>query len=179
MIVSLPTGQWGKVRAHTRKVAPRIGDPVPPSGGFAFSSPSSSDLAVGQTFLLGLFQCLRLDEQALTFISLAGAAPLEHDGRQRRVLTRAPGECRIAGGDKGEVIQVGAGQAKCALAFDQCDPRSAPQLLATLIAGGIGRRNEYLRLPVCSIGSTPHPKWQSAAVVAPLEFSSHPRHVQP
>jgi len=43
-------------------------------------SPPCPDLAVGQTFLLGLLYRLLFGQQALTFISLASAAPFQHNG---------------------------------------------------------------------------------------------------
>jgi hypothetical protein len=49
----------------------------------------------------------------------------------------------IAGGEKGQVIQVGACQAERAFAFDQRDPGVTTKLLATFAAGRVARRDEY------------------------------------
>ena len=70
--------------------------------GLTFSA-SRAGFAVGETFLFGLFESLRLDEQTLPFIPLARPAPLENDRRQRRVLAGAPGKRGIAGRKKDSV----------------------------------------------------------------------------
>jgi len=70
---------WEKLTHARRKAAHIFLIQLCPACCLPFSSPCS-DFAVGQTFLLGLFYRLLFDQQALTFISLASAAPFQHDG---------------------------------------------------------------------------------------------------
>jgi hypothetical protein len=70
---------WIKLAHARRKATHESLVQLGPAGRFTLASPCP-DLAVGQTFLLGLFYRLFFDQQSLTFIPLASAAPFQHDG---------------------------------------------------------------------------------------------------
>jgi hypothetical protein len=70
---------WEKLAHARRKATHKSLVQLGPAGRFTLASPCP-DLAVGQTFLLGLFYRLFFDQQSLTFIPLASAAPFQHDG---------------------------------------------------------------------------------------------------
>jgi hypothetical protein len=93
--------------------------------------------------LFSLLYCLLFDQQALALILFASATPLEHDGRQSRMFACAPSQRSIAGWKKGQMIEIGACQAECALAFDQRDPGVTAKLLTTFAAGRVAGCDEY------------------------------------
>lgn len=72
-------------------------------------------------------------------------------------------KCRITGWQKEKMIQIGAGQAPGTLVFNQRDPGAPTKLLPALVAGRIGRRDEYFQLY-----SLLHPR---ACLVLPFSIS--------
>jgi hypothetical protein len=68
-------------------------------------------VTIGQALRFGSHQSRFLDQYALSFVSVSCTAPLEDDGRQRRVLACATRQGGIPRREEDEVIQVGAGQA--------------------------------------------------------------------
>ena len=84
-------------------------------------------VAIGQTFVFGALQPLLLDQHTLPLVAAAGAAPLEDDGRQRRVLSRSARQRGIAGRQEVKVVEVGAGQAQCVAVAGKGDPGPTAQ----------------------------------------------------
>jgi len=68
--------------------------------------------------------------------------PLEHDSRERRVLTGAPRQRGIARWQEHEVVQIRAGETERAAVAGEEDPRSAAEILATFIAARVPGRHE-------------------------------------
>jgi hypothetical protein len=84
-------------------------DFVSPQGRVRTSS--LSQVGVGRALLLSQLQGLVLHQQALSLVSLARAAPLQYDRSQSRLTACATGQCRIAGGQKHQMVEVSTDQA--------------------------------------------------------------------
>ena len=141
--------------------------------GFALSAPLS-DLAVGQTFLFGLFQRLLLDQQPLPFVPIPRAAPFQDHRRERRMLFRPPRQRRVAGREKDQMIQIGASQTQRAFLFDQCDPGFGTEIFAALAAGGFAGRDEDFEF-FCFVLLRCHsyPQWRLMARAQPMSGDRH------
>ena len=94
----------------------------------------SDSLRVREAFPFGLGQRLFLDEQALPLVAFARPAPFEHDGREPRMLLRAPGQRRVTRGQKDQMIQIGARQAQRSFVPGQRDPGMMPEFPLALTA---------------------------------------------
>jgi hypothetical protein len=70
------------------------------------------------------------------------------DRRQRltRVLSGTARQGGIPGRQEDQVVEVSAGQAKCAAFPGKADPRAAPQFLTTFIASGLAGGDEHLQI---------------------------------
>lgn len=84
-------------------------------------------VTISQTFVFGALQSLLLDQNTLPLVAAAGAAPLENNGRQPRVLSCAARQRGIAGRQEVKVVEVGAGQAQCVAVAGKSDPRPTAQ----------------------------------------------------
>ena len=123
------------------------------SGCFAFL-PAQSDLRIGEALFLGAPQRVLLHEESLPLVAFARAAPFQYNRSKRGVPARAACQCRLAGGEEDEMIQVGARQAQRAAFPGERDPRVHPQLLTTLVAHGFPMGHEHF--VVEPIGSGVH-----------------------
>jgi hypothetical protein len=67
------------------------------------------EFGIAEAGKLGLLQSVTLYQQALALVTPSSPAPLEHDGAQRRELPGSTRERCIAGRQKLEMVQIGAG----------------------------------------------------------------------
>jgi len=93
-----------------------------------------SKVGIRQALVLGLKQCIRLDEDALALVALAAARPLHHDCLQRGVLPGAARQRGIAAWQEIEGIEVSALQAQrpITLATKQTAASKIPMAFAAL-----------------------------------------------
>jgi len=103
-------------------------------------------IIIGQALCFGPRQSRFLDQNTLSLVTVAGAAPLEDDSGQRRVLSGTARQRGIPGCQEDQVVEVSAGQAKCAAFPGKADPRAAPQFLTTFIASGLTSGDEHLQI---------------------------------
>jgi hypothetical protein len=111
-----------------------------PPGGCAFALPGAA-FVVGQTLGLGLLDGLLGDEDALAFIAITGACPLDHNGTQWRMLRGAAREGGIAAGQILEMVKVRTGQAECPVVF-HANPSSSAQLVAAVSTFRVAANDE-------------------------------------
>ena len=100
---------------------------------------------VGQALCFGLRQSRFLDQNALPLVAAAGAAPLEDNGGQRRVLSRPTRQRGVPRGQEDEVVEVSARQTQGTTFPNERDPCVAFQLLATVVASGFTGGDENLQ----------------------------------
>lgn len=103
-------------------------------------------VSIGQALRFGPRKSRFLDQNTLSFVTVAGAALLEDHRGQRGVLSGPARQRGVPGWQENEVIQVSAGQAEGAALPGQSDPCMVSELLATVVAGGFTGRNEYLQI---------------------------------
>ena len=103
-------------------------------------------VTVRQALRFGPRKSRFLDQNTLSLVTAAGAAPLEDNGGQRRVLSGPTRQRGVPRWQEDEVVEVSAGQAKGAAFPGKADPCVASQLLATLVASGFTGRDEYLQV---------------------------------
>lgn len=114
--------------------------------GFTRSTPSAR-IIVTQALRFGPRKSCLLYQNTLSLVPMAGAAPLEDDRGQRRVLSGTTRQSSTSRRKEDELIEVSAGQAKSTSFTGETDPRAAPQRLPTFIAAGLAGGNEYLQIP--------------------------------
>lgn len=103
-------------------------------------------VSIGQALRFGPRKSSFLDQNTLSFVTVAGAAPLEDHRGQRGVLSGPTRQGGVPGWKKNEVVQVSAGQAEGAAFPGQGDPCMVSELLATVVAGGLAGRDEYFQI---------------------------------
>ena len=103
-------------------------------------------VTVGQALPFGPRKSWFLDQNTLSLVTAASAAPLEDNSRQRRVLSGPTRQRGVPRGQEDEVVEVSAGQTKSTAFPGKTDPCVTPQLLATVVASGFTGRDEYLQV---------------------------------
>ena len=109
--------------------------------GLPLAAPSPC-LGIVQALGFGTLKRRFLDEQSLSLVPLARAAPFQHHGRKCGVLAGAPSERRVAGREEREMVEIAAREAQRAAIACEKDPRSPPKILATVVATRLPVRNE-------------------------------------
>jgi hypothetical protein len=106
-----PIGRAARVKQPDAFGEPRHELGVLFGAAFRFTvSPFCPCLGIVQALGFGALQRLFLNQQSLTFVSLARAAPFQHDRRERRVLASTACERCIAGRQEPEVIEIRTGE---------------------------------------------------------------------
>lgn len=103
-------------------------------------------VTIGQALRFGPRKSRFLDQNTLSLVTVAGAAPLEDNSGQRGVLSGPTRQRGVPGWQEDEVVEVSAGQAKGATFPGKSDPCVASELLATVVASGFAGRDEYLQI---------------------------------
>ena len=96
---------------------------------------------VGQALFLRPAQSFGGNEDSLTFVTFAGARPLDDHGTQRRMLRGATREGGVAAGQILQMRKIGAGQTERLFVLDP-NPAPRPQFLAAFGAFRVAADDE-------------------------------------
>lgn len=103
-------------------------------------------VSIGQALRFGPSKSGFLDQNTLSFVTVAGAAPLENYSGQRGVRSCPTGQGGVPGWKENELVEISAGQAEGAAFPGQGDPCVVSELLATFVAAGFAGRDEYFQI---------------------------------
>jgi hypothetical protein len=99
-------------------------------------------LGIVQALGFSAIQRLFFDQQTLALVPLPRAAPFQHDGGKRRVVSRPACECRIARRQERKVVQVRACEAERATIARKNDHGVPVEIVAALVAVRVPVANE-------------------------------------
>jgi hypothetical protein len=138
-----PTGRAARVKQPDALGEPRHEFGVLFGAAFRFAvAVPCPCLGIVQALGFGALERLLLDQESLTFVPLARAAPLQDDGRERGVLAGTACQGGIAGRKKAEVIKIRAGQTEGPTIAREEDPRPPAEIFAAFIAARLAVRYE-------------------------------------